>query len=91
MSNKENCLLRKKELEVRDKEHSREYIRVHMWCNLHREWLICVCCMIICEEKSENSFNVRSENLHCRTLFCGTIGGGEYSNCMRVSLWILLR
>ncbi len=43
-------------------------------CNLHRGWLICACSVIIFTEKSQNGFNPRSENLHCRTLFYGKIG-----------------
>ncbi len=56
------------------KVHSTRDVCVHMWCNLHREQLICACSVIICAEKSKNGFNARSENLHCRTLFCGNIG-----------------
>ncbi len=36
--------------------------------------------MIICAEKSKNGFNTRSENLHCRTLFCRKIGKKVYAS-----------
>ncbi len=71
--NKKIVYSAKKELEVLDKVHLRGDVLVHVWCNLHREWLICACSMIICTEKSKIGFNAISEHLHCQTLFCGKI------------------
>ncbi len=80
--NKKIVYSAKKELEVLDKVHLRGDVLVHVWCNLHREWLICACSAIICAEKSKNGFNAISENLHCQTLFCGKIEKKRNSNCM---------